>query len=107
MKHVKDNGGACKRGFLQSIVVTANEKASGLQITRNDIKNVVRRIEKEEKKNAPNISPIELPSSIPKSNSSLHSIDNNLLSIYESSANNQSSFSAQKNYRSDISRYRG
>ena len=37
LKHVKDNGGACKRGFLQSIVVTANEKASGLQITRDDI----------------------------------------------------------------------
>ena len=103
MKHVKDNGGACKRGFLQSIAVTANEKASGLQITRDDIKNVVRRIEKEEKKNAPNISPIELPSSIPKSNSSLHSIDNNLLSVYESSANDQSSTSSDDSQPTPLS----
>lgn len=103
LKHVKDNGGACKRGFLQSIVVTANEKASGLQITRDDIKNVVRRIEKEEKKNAPNISPIELPSSIPKSNSSLHSIDNNLLSVYESSANDQSSTSSDDSQPTPLS----
>ena len=88
---MKDNGGTCKRGFLQSVVVTANEKASGLQITRDDVKNVVRRIEREEKKNVQKISPIEPPSSIPKSNSSRHSIDNNLLSIYASLANDQSS----------------
>ena len=103
LKRVKDNGGACTRGFLQSIVVTANEKASGLQITRDDIKNVVRRIEKEEKKNAPKISPIEPPSSIPKSNSSLHSIDNNLLSIYESSANDQSSTSSDDSQPTPLS----
>ena len=95
LKHVKDNGGACKRGFLQSVVVTANEKASGLQITRDDIKNVVRRIEKEVKKNAAKISPIP--------NSSLHSIDNNLLSIYASSANDQSSTSSDDSQPTPLS----
>ena len=46
LNHVKENGGTCKRGFIQSIVATANEKASGLQITHDNIQNEVRKIKK-------------------------------------------------------------
>jgi len=37
--HVNENGGRCKRGFLQHIIDTANEKANGLGITRDGINN--------------------------------------------------------------------
>ena len=46
LDHVKENVGSYKMSFLQSIIITANEKSSGLQITHDNIQNEVRKIKK-------------------------------------------------------------
>ena len=44
IKNKASNGGKCKRGFVKQLVDSANEKAPGLDITRNDINNEERRL---------------------------------------------------------------
>ena len=50
-EHCRKNGGRIKRGFLKDLVQQTNEKTGGhLDIKRDDIKNAIKRINKEKKK---------------------------------------------------------
>ena len=50
-EHIKANDGKCKRNFVKGLVDQAKGSAGRLGITRNDIKNEVRRIQEGEKSN--------------------------------------------------------
>ena len=50
-EHIKANDGKCKRNFVKGLVNQAKGSVGRLGITRNNIKNEVRRIQEGEKSN--------------------------------------------------------
>ena len=57
MQHLKENNGKCKRGFMKSLIDKAVATAPTLGITRDDVKNEVKRVQKKNVSNK--ISPNE------------------------------------------------
>ena len=53
LQHLEENGGKCKRGFVKSLVDEAKQSAPTYGISRDDIKNEVRRLKKSESEARP------------------------------------------------------
>jgi len=64
LEHARANGGKCKRGFVKGLVDEARSSAQGLSITRDDINNEVKRIQKANSR-ASVVSPAETSTSAP------------------------------------------
>ena len=86
--HTRANGGKCKRGFVKGLVDQAGASAQGLKITRDDINNEIKRMQKDNNSRISLVSPTEGPASDPTP-ASADSLNLNLLAFTASEVQRQ------------------